>query len=145
MQYSFYDLDTLIKQHEQLTIEEIFSIKGEHYFRQIETEVLHETNKLNKAVIACGGGTAAFNNNMQWLKNNGYTIYLKAPIGLIADRLRGSTQLRPLLKTDNSSDIEEKLKKIFEVRKGYYQQADMVIDVSIKSFQSIVNEFFKFF
>ena len=83
LQYSFVDLDKLIEQREELSIEEIFNEKGEEYFRNLEQKYLLETVVMNHVVISCGGGTPCYHNNMDLINANGISFYLNGAIGKI--------------------------------------------------------------
>lgn len=143
LNYKFYDLDNLIVSSQSKSIEEIFTTKGENYFRAIETKILKETSNLKQAVIACGGGTPAFNNNINWLNKNGLTLYLKASLGFILNRITNAKQARPLLKSDVFESLEEKLQRLFLQREPYYKQATITFKISSENTQDIVNELIK--
>lgn len=138
--YKFYDLDKLIVANEGQSIEAVFNAKGESYFRTIETKLLHETISLDKAVIACGGGTPAFNNNMDWLNKNGLTVYLQASLSFILYRIVNGEQARPLLKADDFESLKEKLQKLFLQREPFYALAAITCEFPLESFQDVVNK-----
>ena len=74
----YFDLDNLVELKEKQKIIEIFKKKGESYFRKIENlELYNLIHKNNKSVVATGGGTPCFLNNMKLMNNSGITIYLK--------------------------------------------------------------------
>ncbi len=81
------DLDTEIEKIQQNSIKEVFNIKGEDFFRKIETETLQNFANKNNFVLATGGGTACFNNNMQWMNEQGITIWLNEKIDILQKRL----------------------------------------------------------
>ncbi|MEY3119015.1 MAG: hypothetical protein RIT30_947 [Bacteroidota bacterium] len=71
-----YDLDALIEMNEEKTIAEIFAEDGEESFRKTETKLLKWFKEKKKYVLATGGGTPCFNENMQWMKKEGIVIWL---------------------------------------------------------------------
>ena len=71
-----YDLDALIEMNEEKTIAELFAEDGEEYFRKTETKLLKWFKEKKKYVLATGGGTPCFNENMQWMKKEGIVIWL---------------------------------------------------------------------
>src|SRR5512133_3442701 len=75
--WSFTDLDTEVEKREGKTIRQIFAQKGEEYFRNLETKVLRDLNTLANSVISTGGGTPCHSDNMDFMLENGLTIYLK--------------------------------------------------------------------
>jgi shikimate kinase len=77
LNYDFVDLDTMIEKHYCATIDQIFKEKGEDYFRAIEKEVLENTASFNNTIIACGGGTPCYFDNMNWINLHGKVCILK--------------------------------------------------------------------
>lgn len=75
---AFFDLDEEIEKQEGKTIAAIFEEDGEDYFRKIEATALRAFTNNKNCLISCGGGTACFNNNMQWMNEHGATLYLFA-------------------------------------------------------------------
>ena len=105
----FFDTDAWIEEKEQITISEIFAIKGEEFFRELETKCLEElleksSNEkqaaLSGKVISVGGGLPIRAENRKLLKQLGTVIYLKATEETIYNRLKTDTT-RPLLQGDN--------------------------------------------
>lgn len=74
---AFYDLDWYIESRMHRTVKQIFDERGEEGFRQIEHNMLHEVAEFENVVIACGGGTPCFFDNMEYLNGQGETVYLK--------------------------------------------------------------------
>src|SRR5690606_34726901 len=91
---AFVDLDNLIEVTEGKTINEIFELKGESYFREKEKEILQTTVFVN-TVVATGGGTPCFFDNMSWMNTNGKTIYLKMTAQALESRLKFDKNNRP--------------------------------------------------
>ena len=67
----FFDLDELIESAEKMSIKEIFAQQGEPYFRKRERDLLRSTRHLESAVIATGGGTFTFDENIQFIQSEG--------------------------------------------------------------------------
>lgn len=126
----FYDLDEVIEQLEGKTIAALFEEYGEAWFRQKETTVLETFAEKNNCIIACGGGTPCFNNNMQWMNAHGNTAYLYATPEQITRRLISETDKRPLVKGLDAAEllnfVEQKLKE----REPFYTQAKNILPVS---------------
>ena len=76
----YIDLDKSIERNEKKTIAEIFQ-RGENNFRKIEAKTLRKTKRYHDAVIATGGGTPCFHDNMIWMNENGITVYLNGAAG----------------------------------------------------------------
>ena len=71
LNYNFIDLDSYIENKTTEKITEIFDKKGEHYFRDLEKESLSEICKMDNMVLASGGGTPCFSDNMQTMLAKG--------------------------------------------------------------------------
>lgn len=144
LSYPSIDLDDQIAQMEEKSIPEIFELKGELYFRKLETEVLKDTlEDPSSLIVSLGGGTPCYGNNMELIKNdvNSRIIYLKASVGFLTERLFNEKDKRPvishLVKKENLEDFIRK--HIFE-RSHYYLQADQIINVEDKTPEAIVQE-----
>lgn len=127
LDYRFIDTDDLIEKESGMTIEEIFNIHGEEYFRELERKVLLSTFNLKKAVISTGGGLATYQDNIQLVKANGVAVTLSASPEKIISRIASDANIRPLLQGD---DREEKLNKLIQKRAYYYISAHFVIDIT---------------
>ena len=85
--FTFIDLDEAIEITEGKLITTIFEDKGEEYFRTIEAAALRTCTGLSNTIIACGGGTPCFKENMQWMNEQGITIYLSSTATEILERV----------------------------------------------------------
>lgn len=112
-----YDLDQLITQYCNLEIPEIFKKYGESYFRQIETQVLKDTENLTPALIATGGGILTNPQNGAILRELGILIYLETPFSLCYWRIQGD-QNRPLA----VSKSREELLALYQQRDLLYRK-----------------------
>jgi shikimate kinase len=126
----FYDLDEVIEKEECKTIAAIFETAGEAYFRKIETIALHSFAKIENCIIACGGGAACFNDNLQWMNEHGTTVYLSAKPPYILASVKEEKDKRPLINKLNEAEllffIEQKLKE----REPFYKQAKIILPVT---------------
>ena len=139
---NFIDLDTYIEQQQQMTVPVIFSTYGEDKFRQIEHSCLLEimTKKRTETIIACGGGTPCFFNNMELMKKAGTVIYLEADLNLLVTNIKKSIA-RPLMK--NSTNFVQFMEEQYKSRKGCYEQAHIFVPVktlTIANFEKIINK-----
>lgn len=123
LQLSFTDLDRRIEAVEGHTIAEIFAVHGEAYFRALETQQLQSfIQSSSSGILAAGGGTPCFNNNIDAMNAAGLTIYLKCTAETLSTRLNSSTQ-RPLLQQPEFS-----LETHLGAREVHYQRAHHTID-----------------
>ena len=131
--YDFIDLDAYIERKEQSTIADIFSDKGEVYFRKLETKQLDAILKdHSKLVLALGGGTPCYGNNMNLILNHDQciSIYLKTSIQSIVHRLQNEKQHRPLIAhLKNTEQLTEFIGKHLLERLAFYEQAAIRIAV----------------
>jgi shikimate kinase len=127
---AFYDLDEVIEKEQGKTISVIFEKHGEDHFRKIEASALRYFAETENCIIACGGGTACFNENMQWMNENGTTVYLSATPPYILSRVKEEKDKRPLINKLNEAEllffIEQKLKE----REPFYNQAKIILPVT---------------
>ena len=86
---SFLDLDELIEKAEEKSVVDIFEKAGEDYFRVKETSILRDQCLQQNTIISCGGGTPCFNDNMAWMNEHGFTIYLSASAPYIFKKCAG--------------------------------------------------------
>ena len=92
----------------------------------METQILHDTLAYDHAVIATGGGTACFNNNMEWMNQNGFTIFLKISPESAIVRLSQSKVKRPILVDKTPDELAEFIKRNYAERLSFYEQAQLV-------------------
>src|SRR5215218_4095076 len=119
----FFDLDELVEAAERMSIKEIFAQHGEPYFRKRERDILRTTRNLEAAVIATGGGTFTFDENIQFIQSEGLSVYLSAPYGLLRARVGEKAADRPLF-TDDLATHE-----LYANRIRYYRMSDLTVDV----------------
>lgn len=122
----FLDLDEEVERGAEARVRDIFEQKGEAWFRQRERQALHQMLSYPSAVIACGGGTPCFFDNLEWMKANGLTAYLKVPAGILADRLQHQQAQRPLLKGMDASALFAFIEKKLAERGPFYDRASIV-------------------
>ena len=127
LQYKLVDLDTVIEIENNATVSEIFELYGEQFFRNQETKYLRNFDTKNNFVLATGGGTACFNNNMQWMNEQGITIWIDEPIDVLVNRLVKEKAHRPLIKNLNDAELKYFLEQKLQQRKPFYSKAKYII------------------
>lgn len=127
--YTFYDLDTEIEKAFKMPVEEIFEKHGEEKFREMERYHLRKFENRKKYLLSCGGGTPCFFDNLEWMKQHGQIIYLKASPEYILDRVMEETSKRPLLKEVNSAELLSFIQKKLKEREPVYLKADQILEV----------------
>lgn len=122
----FIDLDAFIEEQKGASIPEIFSSQGESEFRKIETEALHKLTKdYSTAIIACGGGTPCFNNNMEFLNSHGITVFLETSTPVLIERLLEENESRPLVAHKSEDEIRQKVLSQLCERLPVYMEAKL--------------------
>ncbi len=118
----FFDLDVLKETPEKMTIREIFGVRGEPYFRKRERDLLRSTKHLESAVIATGGGTFTFDENIQFIQSEGMSVYLSAPYALLRSRVSMKDD-RPLFRDDLTTH------ELYANRIRYYRMSDLTLEI----------------
>ena len=120
---NWLDLDAAIEEANNQTIETIFATKGEDFFREQEKEILLSIEAADNIIVATGGGTPCFHNNMQWMNEHGITIWIDEPIDVLVSRLLTEKSHRPLIKNLKENELSDFFSRQLEKRKSFYQQA----------------------
>ena len=87
MHFTFLDTDHVIEARAGKAISDIFAQDGEPAFRQWERKIVEELARLDKTVIATGGGLPADPANLASLKTHALVICLWASPEAIWERL----------------------------------------------------------
>lgn len=130
------DMDEEIEKKTGLNITEIFSQKGEMYFRTLEHELLKGFIQQDPLLLSCGGGLPCFNDNMSLMNEHGLTIWLDPPVEIMVERLKRKKYKRPLLKDLDDEQLTEYVTKKLSERTVFYSQAQLIInplDYSVES------------
>lgn len=133
LDFQFIDTDDLIETQEISTVSDIFQYKGEDYFRLVENRILKGIQPNQKLIVATGGGMPCFHGGMDFIKANGTSIFLNVqPEDLLKRIQKSDSNNRPLInKTTTQEELLDNIKKRYEARLQYYQQADIQIDGNI--------------
>ena len=128
MGMAFIDLDAYIEKKENKSVSQIFADSGEEYFRQLEKNAVKELAYKKSVILATGGGTLTFQENVDVLRNaDNKIILLDLPVEVVEQRLQGDTK-RPLL---NRPDKEKVMRELYEKRLPLYRNAaDIVVNAS---------------
>lgn len=137
-----YDLDRLVERVEDRTIEKIFAESGEDHFRKMESIVLKWFADKDDFILATGGGTPCYFDNMEWMNREGITIWLDESIDTLLKRLVPGKAHRPLIAALNDDEIGIYLEKKREERMSFYSQARFTLhekEVTEKNMLSLIN------
>ncbi|MDC3116274.1 shikimate kinase [Alphaproteobacteria bacterium] len=115
LNFNFYDIDLLIEQKFNNTIQTIFEEKGEKFFRQAEESIIEKliftiSHSNQSAVISLGGGAFDNINTRTLLLKKSHVIWLNTPIDKLVNRV-GDGSKRPMIRGNVNKSISELLKK----------------------------------
>jgi shikimate kinase len=128
LNYEFLDLDRKIEVTEGKKIEEIFRLEGEDYFRKVESDQLKKIPVDSRLVVALGGGTPCFFDNMDYIKANGVSVFLDVSPDKLEERIRTSRRNnRPMFKLENE-DLLGTLTKTYNERIETFKTASIIIE-----------------
>jgi shikimate kinase len=125
----FFDLDEQVVEHAGKSIPEIFSSEGEEIFRLMEKDVLHLISESHESfVMACGGGSPCYFNNIEYMNQSGTTVWINVPLQTLFERLVLEKEKRPLIKDLPDEQLKAFISKKFSDRRIYYEQATVSVD-----------------
>ena len=125
----FYDLDWYIETRMRKKVKQIFDEKGEEGFRVIEKNMLHEVAEFENVVLACGGGTPCFFDNMEYMVGQGDVVYLKGTPEVLFRHLKMGKGVRPLLLGKNDEELLDYIRENVQKREEFYTKANHIIDI----------------
>jgi len=125
--YDLIDLDHQIEKNTGSTVADYFSIHGEDAFRKMESDTLKNFAYPKNCVIATGGGTPCFFDNIDWMNEYGTTIYIEMPALALAKRLESGIAKRPLLRNLTPEGLIEYIENKLAEREKFYQKATLIL------------------
>ncbi|GHN00284.1 shikimate kinase [Cytophagales bacterium WSM2-2] len=139
---TFIDLDLEIERREGKTVQEIFAIKKENYFREVESRTLKNLcSDTSSFVMATGGGTPCFFDNMELMNKSGKTFFLDPPVSEITSRLlKTNLSERPLFAKLGTDQLKDKIQWLRSQRISFYKQAHTTIDTSFVSLDDLAQK-----
>ena len=135
----FFDLDGVVSVSEKKSISDIFTEKGEDYFRYREKEVLEELVQDHPDfVVSCGGGTPCFFNSIEFMKKKGIVVWLNTSVSILKERLLKERIRRPLIRSIGESELNNYIIRKLGERKMYYEQAHIIVQEDAISLEGLV-------
>lgn len=129
LNYEFIDLDKKIENAQGITIAQYFEKYGEQSFRELERDTLQSSQFPEKSIIACGGATPCFFDNMEWMNKAGITVYLYLPPKILAQRLNNSQKdKRPMIRHIHDDEMLHFIAEKLQVREVFYKQAKYTVN-----------------
>ena len=136
----FLDFDQEIERRAGMSVREIFRLKGEEHFRELEFELTKELSGGGGMVLSPGGGWITQAKSVELLRSAGRIIYLRASPEAVASRLR-RVETRPLLA---GRDPVVALRELYEKRRALYETADTVLDTEKLARQQLIAKVVEF-
>lgn len=139
----FFDLDEVIVEQAGKPITAIFAEEGEEQFRMMETEVLHTvTESHDQFIMACGGGTPCYFNNIDYMNQSGTSVWINTPLETLFSRLVRQKAKRPLIRDLSDDQLRGFISKKFSDRRMYYEQAELVLDEEPVELEKLIEKIF---
>ena len=132
----FVDLDKIIEKSEGMKVKDIFSRKGESYFRRAEKQALTEVLFQGEQVIATGGGVVIDEENLRLLREKSFLVCLTAAPEVLLRHADKSRQ-RPLLE---GGDRAQRIGELLAQREKNYAQAHVAVDTSHLTVEQVVEK-----
>ena len=123
MGLTFIDLDWYIEERFHKTIRQLFTEHGEEAFRDLEKRMLHEVAEFEDVVVAVGGGTPCFFDNVDYMNAAGDTVFLDVDVQVLFRRLRVAKQQRPLLDGKTDEELMQFIQEALQQRLPFYTKA----------------------
>lgn len=123
----FIDLDFYIEQRFHTTIRRMFDTEGEDVFRHREKAMLHEAGEFDDVIVACGGGTPCFFDNMDFMLARGTVVFLDATPERITERLCINNSKRPLMAGKSAEQIRTDVEAGLAARLDSYRRAHVTL------------------
>jgi shikimate kinase len=135
------DLDALIEAKSGKTVAQIFAEGGEAAFRIWESQGLRTSGAHQAFVMATGGGTPCFQNNMDFMLTTGWVLWMNPPMPQLLKRLIESPVERPLIAEarGNAELLAARLQTLLERRQPYYQRAHAQVAAPAPTLQHILD------
>ncbi len=112
----FYDLDWYIESRMRKTVKQLFDERGEDGFRKVERNM---------------GGTPCFFDNMDYINQQGESVYLKCTTDVLVQHLKMGKTVRPLLLNKTPEEVVTFIEQQLHQREPFYTKAKHTLDVSL--------------
>ncbi len=123
----FIDLDHQMENIFGLTIPQMFEAYGENGFREKERDTLQNPDYDKDIIVSTGGGAPCFFDNMDWMNQNGMTVFIDTPTTALADRLINARVERPLIKGKSYNELIYFIENKMIERRPFYEKAQIIL------------------
>lgn len=128
LELDFFDLDKLVEERAKCSVNDIFKYLGEDTFRQMESDCLKSFEDKEHFVLATGGGTPCFFDNMEFIRSKGKSIYMELDEKVLFSRLSKAKSIRPSIRGLNEQELRDFIHTTLEKREAIYRMADLTIN-----------------
>ena len=136
----FIDIDSLIIKNTGMSISEIFSKKGEEYFRKLEERVTLKYLKTIRSVVSLGGGGFINTKIRKEILANHFSFWLNWDESTLIRRIKNSKK-RPLA----FKSTDQEIKTIIKNRSKIYSNAQFKINCNKLTKTEIVKKILKIY
>ena len=143
LSWETYDLDRLFEERYKISVQDFFHKYDETAFRKLESQLLKEIVNYENAIIATGGGTPCFYDNMEWMNANGTTIFIKVSPKTAVNRLIDSKKKRPLIEGKSEQELLEYVEQHYGERMPFYEKAHITIKGENLDFKDLLDDIIK--
>ena len=123
LNFKFFDIDKIIENETKMKITEIFKIKGENFFRNLEEKTTIKLLNFSDVVISIGGGGFVNEIIRKETSTKSKTFWLDWNLDTLISRIRKRNN-RPVALTLNNNE----LKNLIIKRSKYYSKAKYKIN-----------------
>lgn len=139
----FFDLDEQVVGIAGKSIPEIFANEGEEKFRLMEKDTLHIISESHESfVMACGGGTPCYFNNIDYMNQSGISVWINTPMEELYQRLIREKSNRPLIRELEDDQLRNFISKKYSDRRIFYEQASTSIDEEPIEIEHLIDKIF---
>lgn len=139
---TLHEMDQEIEESEGMPIPKIFTIRGEHHFRNLESKLLDQYSEQSDIIVSCGGGIILDPLNVEVLKEKCFAVFLEGDVELLFQRVKNDAN-RPNAYMGGAPE-EERLTRFrahYEKRKPHYVKASsLVVEIAGKTPAEIASE-----
>ena len=121
------DTDAMFEEKYKISVDDFFQKYDEPLYRKLESEILKSTASFQHTVISTGGGTACYFDNMEWMKQNGLTVFMRVSTAAAVDRVLHSRHKRPLARGKSEGELMEYVTWHYASRLPFYEQAQITV------------------
>lgn len=132
---AFVEFDGLIEKEAGISLNEVFRIHGEEYYRKLERTVMGEFLSASpRCVLATGGSLVTAPETWALVRRECHTVWLKATAKDHWDRVVAQGDMRPVVKPG----ARDELRALLKIREPLYAQSEIAVDTSHHSVEESV-------